>query len=78
MSDTGIKRVISHFKYTLQAGIETDMGGFDKSGEDWQTLVGLYLQSQLTELEEMDEETLRRELHFFLSRPTAKIQGLIL
>ena len=78
MSAGKIKDVISHFKYAIQAGIETDMGSPDKSDEDWQTLVGLYLQSQLTELEQMDEEEIRREFHFFLSRPTAKIQGLIL
>ena len=78
MSAGKIKDVISHFKFTIQAGLETDMGEIGESNEDWQTLVGLYLQSQLSILDEMEEAELRRELRFFLERPTGKIQGLIL
>ena len=77
-SDGKLQEVIQHFKFAIQATMETDMGGVDPNCEDWQTLLGLYLQSQLTALSEMDEEKVREEFNFFLSRPTSKIQGLIL
>lgn len=73
-----IQEVVQHYKYAIQAAVETDMGGVEQGAEDWQTLFGLYLQSQLTALSEMDEEKIREEFNFFFSRPTNKIQGLIL
>ena len=54
------------------------MGESLNSDEDWQTLFGLHLQSILTEFQGMDESEVKKELEFFLSRPTDKIQGLIL
>ena len=78
MSAGSIEHVIAHYKFTVQSGIETDMGKVEEGCEDWQTLVGLYLQSQLTALGELEEEEIRRELNFFLERPTSKMQGLIL
>ena len=73
-----IHEVVQHYKYAIQAAMETDMGGVESGIDDWQTLFGLYLQSQLTTLSEMDEEKIRQEFRFFFSRPTNKIQGLIL
>ena len=77
-SDKRFHEVISHFKFTVQSGIETDMGEVQEGATDWQKMVGLYLQSQLTALGELEEEEVRKELNFFFQRPTSKIQGLIL
>ena len=73
-----VEAVIVHYKYAVQAAMETEMGESLNSDEDWQTLFGLHLQSILTEFQGMDESEVKKELEFFLSRPTAKIQGLIL
>ena len=78
MSASRIKHVLSHYKYAIQAAMETDMGEVSEGSEDWQTLFGLHLQSILTEFQGMDESEVKKELEFFLSRPTNKIQGLIL
>ena len=73
-----IEEVVQHYKYAIQAAMETKMGTVDSVVDDWQTLFGLYLQSKLTSFSEMDEKEIREEFRFFFSRPTAKIQGLIL
>lgn len=73
-----VEAVIGHYKYAVQAAMETEMGEYFEEGEDWQTLFGLHLQSILTEFQDMDESEVKKELEFFLSRPTNKIQGLIL
>lgn len=73
-----VEEVIRHYKYAVQAAMETEMGEVDGCDKDWQTLFGLHLQSILTEFQGMDESEVQKELEFFLNRPTSKIQGLIL
>ena len=79
MSNTkDVEKILLHYKFAIQAAMESFLEGSDRDLEKKQTEVGLYLQSVVTELSEMEEKEFRKEIEFFTSRPVHKIQGLIL
>ena len=73
-----VEKILLHYKYALQAAMESHLEGSGEIFERKQTEIGLYLQSVVTALSEMEEKEFSKELEFFSKRPTSKIQGLIL
>ena len=79
MSNTkDVEKILSHYKFAIQAAMESFLEGSDRDLEKKQTEVGLYLHSVVTALSEMEEKEFRKEIEFFTNRPVHKIQGLIL
>lgn len=76
--DRKLRKVFELYKYALQAALEAPLPESIEEYEEYKTLIGLHLQSELTRLQEMDDEELEKELSFFTTRPINKISGIIL
>lgn len=74
--ERSVDHVIKHYRYAVQAALETDLPEVVNDDQDWHTLLGLFLQDTLVRLSKMEEGEIEKEVSRYRYWSSPKLSRL--